>query len=852
MRLSSLIESRSSDTAPLSFAQRRIWFLSQIEDAAPAYNMPVQLRVRGSLDTAALDTALAGVVRRHRVLRSRIVRDGEQLLQVTQPPLSSVLQVVDLRGARDPEQEVRAIARAEAGQVFDLEAGSSHRFVLARVADEDWVLLLTLSHLVADGWSVGVLLHEVSVGYAAARRGVAAELPELALQYGEFAAWQRDHLGRVTLQEELDYWRRQLADLPVLRLPSDHPRPERQTFVGRQLRFRIDAELAGAVRRLAGECRATFGMTLLAAFQALLSRWSGQLDFAVGTPVANRQPPETEPLIGLFLNNLVLRADLRGEPSFAEVVRRTAATMVVAMEHQQLPFEELVAALRPPRDLGRSPLFDVMFNFLSEPHVDAQLAGVAVEEFGFEGFTAKLDLTLGLRPREDGIEGVVEYNSDLFDEATVEAMRDEYLAVLRAVTADPEIALARLPVRGVAAALPTPAPAEVAAPAPPRGPIQRFLAKLWCEVLELDEVSVHDNFFDLGGHSLLAMRVAVRIEERLGVRVQPMELLVNTLEQMARRCSVPASAPASAQPTVAVEAAPVAVAAATGAAMVDGEIRETAVSFGPAGSVVGVLAEPADEELRRGVGVTLLNAGATPRLGPQRLSVKIARRLARLGYCSLRFDYSGIGDSPSQRDGLSYQERGVQEVRQAFDFLAEARGVPAFVPMGMCWGADNSMRTALADPRVAGALLFDFYARPSARYLTRLYARRLLSPHSWRNFVGGKSSVLRYLVEAVQHRTRGDRVDVEDPFAVPEPTEADFATLVERGVRLCLVYANGAPSYDHYRYRFRPWLERHPQSIQVRLLPNADHLVTLLANQDAFVEIIATWMQDQAAADPRF
>ncbi|KYF69550.1 non-ribosomal peptide synthetase, partial [Sorangium cellulosum] len=434
--------------APLSFAQQRLWFLDQLEPESATYNVPAALRLRGALDVEALAAAFAEVVRRHEVLRATLhAVDGRPVQRFQAAPDAWPFPLVDLAALPAPEREaaLQRLASEEAARPFDLEKGPLLRASLFRLAPDEHALLVTLHHIASDGWSLGVLAGELTAAYAAFARREAPRLAPLPVQYADYAAWQRQELTPDVLQAEREVWRRRLDGAPPLELPTDRPRPATPSRRGRTHRFELPPDLAAALRRRSQELGATLFMTLLAAFEALLHRYSGQEDFCVGTPVAGRGRTEIEPLIGLFVNTLVLRARLDGEPTFAELVGRVKADALEAYAHQDLPFEVVVDALAVERDLSRNPLFQVMFALQNVPPPALALPGVEVSPVALETEQARFDLTLFLTESGEAIEGAIEFDLDLFDPGTVARLAGHYETILRAAAADPRGRVAELP-----------------------------------------------------------------------------------------------------------------------------------------------------------------------------------------------------------------------------------------------------------------------------------------------------------------------------------------------------------------------------------------------------------------------
>ena len=434
---------------PLSFAQQRLWFLEQLMPGLAAYNMPLAVRVRGSIDIRALRRSLAEVVRRHESLRTIFATENGRAVQRVISSLPVPLPVVDL--TMMPRVEKRDLTHrmvaAEAQRPFDLAEGPLIRAYLLRLEDREHAAIFTMHHIISDGWSMGVLVREMATLYVAFSSGRPSPLPELPVQYADFAQWQREWLTGEALEHQLSYWKRQLAHLPALQLPTDRPRPAVQTHHGALHSRKLPLELSNALKELSQRERATLFTTLLAGFAALLFRYTGQEDVVVGVPVANRSP-ETEGMIGFFVNSLVLRTDLSGAPGFLELLRRVRETAREAFEHQDIPFDKLVDELQPKRDLSRMPFFQVMFNFLglagNRGEDRLEFHGVSFESLVASEVESKFDLTLFAREQGDGIGLMFSYNADLFDSATIEKMAEHYLALLEDAMKNPGESVARL------------------------------------------------------------------------------------------------------------------------------------------------------------------------------------------------------------------------------------------------------------------------------------------------------------------------------------------------------------------------------------------------------------------------
>ena len=433
-------------TPPLSFSQQQLWLLDEREAGRADYNIAAAVRLSGELDATALFAALREIVRRHEALRTTFAVVDGRPVQVVGPPPQGEPPVIDLGSlpAAGQREESRRLAFAAARRPFDLAHGPLLRLALVRLEPGEHLVLLALHHIVADGWSVGVLVRELTALYGAFARHAPSPLPELPIQYADYALWQRRWLAGEPLEAQLTYWRRQLASLPVLRLPTDRPRPPVRRGRGRQLPFAAAEPPVRAVRELAEAAGATPFMLLLAVFAALLARASGQEDVVVGTDVANRNRREVEDLIGFFVNQLVLRLDVAGDPTFRELLGRARETALAAYAHQDVPFERLVAAVQPDRDLSRTPLFQVKLVLQNAPGGDLALPGLRIAPLPVDNPTAKFDLLVDLEEREDGLFGEAQYDVDLFDATTIDRLMRRFQGLLRRAVARPDAHLSVL------------------------------------------------------------------------------------------------------------------------------------------------------------------------------------------------------------------------------------------------------------------------------------------------------------------------------------------------------------------------------------------------------------------------
>jgi len=447
---------------PLSFAQQRLWFLDQLEPGSWAYNIPRALRLRGPLDRQALGRAVAEVVRRHEILRTRYAAMDGEPLQVIEPPGEAGLPLVDL-AALPPaarEAELGRVVVREARSPFDLARGPVLRGTLVHLGEADHAALFTVHHIACDGWSLRLMERELGVLYGAFRRGAAilpAPLPPLPVQYSDFAVWERGWLQGEVLEGHLAWWRRLLGGpLPPLDLPADRPRPERGTGRGGRLAFRLPGDLAERLRALGRREGATPFMVLLAGFAVLLARTSGRDDLVLGADVTNRGRRETEGLIGFFINMLALRLDLAGNPSFRELLARVREVALGAYAHQDVPFEKLVEEIQPQRTAGHSPLFNVVFNFNSDARLEgdgeadggALLPGLDVLPIAFDYETVRFDLTLLMSEAADGLNASWTYSVDLFDGATVARLHERFETLLASAAARPDLRLSALAMAG--------------------------------------------------------------------------------------------------------------------------------------------------------------------------------------------------------------------------------------------------------------------------------------------------------------------------------------------------------------------------------------------------------------------
>jgi len=437
-----------SGRAPLSFAQQRLWFFSQLEPNSPLYNLPTVVRLRGRLYRGALEKALTAIVARHEALRARFVAEDGNPVQVIGAPVPVELPVIEL--SRTPglqrEAELRRVLQEQVARPFDLSCDLPMRAVLVELGPAEHVLALNLHHIVSDAWSMSVFFRELALFYGAFGEGRNVTLPELPIQYTDYAVWQREWMQGEVMERQLDYWKRHLAGAPhVLELPADRPRPAIQTFRGGRAERILPAALLEEVRVLGHGEGATLFMTLLAAFKVLLYRYTRQVDPVVGSPIACRNQLETEGLIGFFVNTLALHTDLSGDPAFRKLLARVRQVTLDGYAHQDLPFEQLVEELQPQRSARHAPLVQVMFVLQTPLARGLELPGLTVAAVEVDTGTSKFDLTLAVEERADGLLATVEYNSDLFDAATADRILQHFQTLLEGIVANPAQSISRLP-----------------------------------------------------------------------------------------------------------------------------------------------------------------------------------------------------------------------------------------------------------------------------------------------------------------------------------------------------------------------------------------------------------------------
>ncbi len=432
----------------MSFEQERIWFLHQFASGSPVYSVPIAVRMEGRLDARALNSALSALMARHETLRTLCVSVDGSPAQAVAPPATIELPCFDLEILAEEQKPARLerLIQDLIRKPFDLERDLPLKAYLIRSSEQDHTLVLNLHHISADGWSMGIFHQEFVALYQAFCHGAAAELPELPVQYPDFAEWQRQWFTREALAKQFSYWRKQLYGAPqYLELPTDRPRPAVQSYNGARHFFQMPSALAMALRELSVRQGVSLFMTLLAGFEVLLHRYTSQEDIVVGTPIAHRPRPEIEGLIGFFLNNLALRVDLGGDPSFRDLLARVRRVALQAYGNYDLPFEMLLEDLKPERDLSRSPIFQVMFTLQSSPTATAHLRDLSLSSREVDTRTSKFELFVVLQERGPELGGYIEYNTDLFELPTIQRMLSHFENVLQAAVRDSEKKISRLP-----------------------------------------------------------------------------------------------------------------------------------------------------------------------------------------------------------------------------------------------------------------------------------------------------------------------------------------------------------------------------------------------------------------------
>src|SRR5829696_131922 len=430
---------------PVSSAQQRLWFIDQLDPGTPAFNIPAAVRLLGSLNVEILKKCFDEIVKRHEALRTSFAADDGLPVQVIAPSLKFEIPLIEIRHLPEAERmaHVEKLVTSECQRSFDLTRPPLMRATLVAMGEHDHVLVMMMHHIIGDVWSVRVVMKELAALYEAFLAGQPSPLPELPIQYCDYSTWQREWLQGEALQSQLAYWKQKLIGMPeALELPTDRPRPPVQSIWGAKHFLKIPKQFTDTLRAIAQEEKASLFMTLLAAWKVLLHRYTGQNDIVVGAPVANRNRSEFEGMVGFFVNSLILRTDLSGDPTFRELLRRVRETTFEAFANQDFPFERLVEVLQPTRSMSRNPLFQTDFILQNSPRSSYQVTGLTFEALPVQNGTAQLDLTLDLWEAPDGIGGWLEYDTDLFDAPTAARMVGNYINLLERIAAGPDQAIA--------------------------------------------------------------------------------------------------------------------------------------------------------------------------------------------------------------------------------------------------------------------------------------------------------------------------------------------------------------------------------------------------------------------------
>ena len=526
-------------SAALSFAQFYIWAADRKAPGNPSHNLPVGFHIKGPLDARLLEDSFNAIVRRHEALRTSFaVNDGEPV-QVVHPECRVRIAVTDLAHlpAGERESRLRELASGESVAPFDLSRLPLIRVSLFRLGEDDHVLIVNLHHIIADGLSFAPLLKELHAFYSAFKSATPPDMPDLPVQYADFAVWLRGELAKDSYRGQAEYWRGQMSvPLRPFALPFDRPRPAVRTFSGANVYFSIPRALVEKLNALDAGSGGSFFSTVLALFQVLLHRHSGSQDLVILTPVSIRTREELAPLIGNFLNLVPLRGDVSGNPTFSELLRRSRETTLNALSSRDLPFDRIVDGMRVQRDSGRDPIFQSLLQVL--PAGSRRLGELEIRNFRIDYAFSQFDLSLHLYEQAEGYVGRFEYSTELFDGATVEKISADFMELLQAVVADPNRPVAALPCPSAMERKAPPAPARAARTAAyvaPQSVLEKQIAAVWREMLQLEKVGLSENFFDLGGHSLLLVKTCDRLCTELGRPLKVVDLFTYpTIESLAR------------------------------------------------------------------------------------------------------------------------------------------------------------------------------------------------------------------------------------------------------------------------------------------------------------------------------
>jgi len=526
------VPTRTSAIYPASLAQQRLWFLNELQAQTSAYNVNIGLWFYGPLNLKALLASVQEVVNRHEILRTTFALQKGVLVQFVEEKYDVPLPLTDFSDLEQPYPAAYEFAKQEVAEPFDLGKGPLFRAKILRIRPDEHVFLCTMHHTITDAWSMQLLTRELAALYEAVTTQQEAALPELVIQYGDFAEWQRQLLDTDSVKKQLAYWGRNLEGSPaLLRLPTDHPRPVEQTLEGLSHTFAVPKEIMPDVISLASRERVTTFMLLLAAFKVLLYRYSGQPDVCVGVPVAGRTRVETEPLLGFFVDTLVFRDELSGNPRFVDLLASVRETTLAALANADVPFEKVVEVLRPERNLSYNPVFQVMFSVIKSAIRSHAFGNVVAYPYVVDASTSILDLNATFIEDSDSKWWLqIDFDTGLFKMDRIVRMFEDYMDLLRQIVAQPEVQVDALRIRNAAPPDNSGGSSRNEDDAAQIASVARFsasshlserdlLTDIWKDVLGIEKVGIHDNFFDIGGHSLLAAHLTAQIQQVTGHRI---------------------------------------------------------------------------------------------------------------------------------------------------------------------------------------------------------------------------------------------------------------------------------------------------------------------------------------------
>lgn len=669
-----------SGPAPLSLMQQRLWFVESISPGTCVYNLPAAFRFKGRFDGALFVKAFTQLLERHEALRTVLRETDAGPVQQVEPTPAHLLETVDLSSqpATTREQRMHELLDRLAKAPFDLTQGLLLRATLIRMADDDQVLFFMPHHAIYDGWSFDVVLRDLSELYSALEEGRQPELPSLAINYRDFTRWHRDFLSDERLAREMGGPPGALSNpLPALNLPVDRPRPAEMSFVGETHAIAFPKTTADRLTALARAEGATLFMALLASFKVLLCRQAGQDDVVIGSPIQGRFRPETEDLVGFFVNTLPLRTKLPREISFREALRRVRETCLGAFENQAMPFEKLVEELKPPRDFSRTPVFQAFFSFQDTTNRRSNLGSLDLSQVHLHSGVTPTDISFWVKETGQGITGAIDYCTALFDAATIARFAKQLEQLFEAVLKNPDAALSELPLESASVKSPIESSNRAVTESPLAlsqasglSLVEERLAAIWKEFLGVSHINRRDNFFDLGGHSLLAMRLITRVNKDFGVRLSVRAILLNTFEQLAALLPRPPEPDSeTAQPA---------------ADQTSSDEPRTFFFGNPDSQLFGAY-HPAVGGGRDHAVLLCYPIGHEYSRAHWAYR-RLATQLSRGGFAVLRFDYRGTGDSFGAADEV-LPENWVQDIKLAAREVKKLSGAKKISLVGARFGA---------------------------------------------------------------------------------------------------------------------------------------------------------------------